>query len=269
MNTILKVGAASALALGAVAAHAAIPQPTTGASDAILFAEVISNLNTISSAVVASYAGDTGVSINSLVAGLNGTTNALAGDANLAKLFAANAAGDTIVWSVQGGQWTGANNATNFAHPGVAKFITTSFSDATGNIATKNAGNLQHWSGLDADITTINSNAGGGNSVEGPAAATAGVWDLNSTTGISAWYGNGPGTSNSIGASQKLFFVTGGGTSLAKVAFSNPNGETATLSAAGVAFTGGSAVTPLPAAVWLFGSGLLGLTGIARRKSKA
>jgi hypothetical protein len=67
-----------------------------------------------------------------------------------------------------------------------------------------------------------------------------------------------------------LFYVTGGGSSLAKVKFSNPLSETAFLSAGGLTLAGTpSAVTPLPAAVWLFGSGLLGLTGIARRKSKA
>ena len=32
-------------------------------------------------------------------------------------------------------------------------------------------------------------------------------------------------------------------------------------------FNGGAAVVPVPAAVWLFGSGLLGLIGVARRKS--
>jgi hypothetical protein len=34
-------------------------------------------------------------------------------------------------------------------------------------------------------------------------------------------------------------------------------------------FFGGSTVVPVPAAVWLFGSGLLGLIGIARRKKAA
>jgi hypothetical protein len=29
----------------------------------------------------------------------------------------------------------------------------------------------------------------------------------------------------------------------------------------------GAAIVPLPAAVWLFGSGLLGLIGMARRKN--
>ncbi|MGI9320139.1 MAG: VPLPA-CTERM sorting domain-containing protein [Thiogranum sp.] len=32
------------------------------------------------------------------------------------------------------------------------------------------------------------------------------------------------------------------------------------------AFIGGGTPVPLPAAVWLFGSGLLGLFGIARRR---
>ena len=35
------------------------------------------------------------------------------------------------------------------------------------------------------------------------------------------------------------------------------------------AFFGGSTAVPVPAAVWLFGSGLLGLVGVARRKSKS
>ena len=37
----------------------------------------------------------------------------------------------------------------------------------------------------------------------------------------------------------------------------------------GIAKVGPVAVVPVPAAVWLFGSGLLGLAGIARRKSQA
>jgi hypothetical protein len=41
------------------------------------------------------------------------------------------------------------------------------------------------------------------------------------------------------------------------------------LSAAGLTLTGSGSAVPLPAAVWLFGSGLLGLAGVARRKAKA
>src|ERR1039458_5553582 len=102
MNTTMKLGVAGALALGAIAAHASIAQPSSGAGDAILFANVV---NAAGTAVVASYAGATGVSINTLAAGLSGSNSVLVGDANLAKLFAADAAGDTIQFSVQGGQY--------------------------------------------------------------------------------------------------------------------------------------------------------------------
>ena len=42
-----------------------------------------------------------------------------------------------------------------------------------------------------------------------------------------------------------------------------------TLSSAGLlSYTAGTAVIPVPAAVWLFGSGLLGLVGVARRRKQ-
>jgi hypothetical protein len=263
MNTIFKVSAAGALALGAVAAHASIPVPSSGASDAILFAEV---LNSAGSAV-ASYAGDTGVSVSSLVAGTAGSKTVLGTDANLAKLFAADVAGDTLEWAVMGGQYTGNATTSNFGTTGNAKFITTSTADSTAKLALNTTGNLVHWVGLSTDITTINSNTGGASSVEGASPSTAGQWDYANPASGSAWYSNGPNTANVLGGTQKLFYVTGGNGTLAKVSFSQVASETATLSSAGLAL--GTSAVPLPAAVWLFGSGLLGLAGIARRKSKA
>jgi hypothetical protein len=43
------------------------------------------------------------------------------------------------------------------------------------------------------------------------------------------------------------------------------------LTSSGLTFSlaGGGAPVPVPAAVWLLGSGLLGLAGVARRKSAA
>jgi hypothetical protein len=267
MNTILKVSAAGALALGAVAAHASIAVPSTGSSDAILFAEV---LNAAGSAV-ASYAGDTGVSVSALVAGLSGTQTVLGSDANLAKLFAADAAGDTIQWAVLGGQYTGNATTSNFGAVGSVKFITTSTGDSTAKIALDNTGNIIKWAGLSADVNTINSLSGGASSIEGAAPATAGQWDYQNPQTASGWYSNGPVTANALGGTQALFYVTGGGSAGAKVQYSNPATETATLTASGLILAGGTPPppVPLPAAVWLFGSGLLGLTGIARRKSKA
>ncbi len=268
MNTTIKLGVAGALAFGAVAAHASIASPSSGSSDAILFAEVI---NTTTSAVVASYAGDTGVSINALVSGsLSGTQTVLSGDNNLSKLFAADAAGDQLVWAVQGGQYSGNITPANFGVKGTAQFITTSVGDSTGKLAQDETTNLLHWANLSADISQINTNAGGAVSVEGASTAGAGIWDSNTPSGVSGWYSNGPVTGNVQGGTQALFYVTGNGTSnLAHVSYSTL-GTTADLTAGGLILTsgGGTTTTPLPAAVWLLGSGLFGLAGVARRKLK-
>jgi hypothetical protein len=274
MNTFLKVGAASALTLGAVAAHASITSPSTGAGDAILFAEVVNvNATTLASTAVASYAGDTGVSVASLVAGTSSVTGLLGSDANLAKLFAAdNATGDTIWWSVQGGTWTGSPTSLNFGTKGNAKFITTTVGDSTTGIVNRSTTSLTHWGQLAADVGTINSLPGVTNSIESGAPATGGQWDQLAPSSASGWYNNGPVTGNVLGGTQKLFYVTGNGTgTLAKVSLATTT-ETVSLSSAGLNISNGAGSpppVPLPAAVWLFGSGLLGLTGIARRKSKA
>jgi hypothetical protein len=268
MNTTIKLGVAGALAFGAVAAHASIASPALGSSDAILFAEVI---NTTTSAVVASYAGDTGVSINALVSGsLTGTTTALLNDNNLAKLFAADAAGDELVWAVEGGQYTGSSTAANFGIKGNAQFITTSVGDSTSKLAVETTSSLVHWAGLNADVSQLNINLAGASSVEGAASASAGIWDSNTPSGVSGWYGNGPVTGNLVGSTQALFYVTGNGTgNLTKISYSTL-GTTADLTATGLVLTGsgGTTTTPLPAAVWLLGSGLFGLAGVARRKLK-
>ena len=67
-----------------------------------------------------------------------------------------------------------------------------------------------------------------------------------------------------LGTAWNLYGVTG--TTTGPVALSLLG--TATLTANGVAFGAASSGTPvpLPAAIWLLGSGLLGLAGVGRRK---
>jgi hypothetical protein len=269
MNTVLKVGAASALTLAGVAAHASIPSPSSGSSDAVLFAEVLNASGT----AIASYAGDTGVSINTLTAGTYSGT-ALGSDANLAKLFAADGTGDTLYWGVLGGQYT--SIPTSFPTSGALTFLTTTASSSTTKIKGIPNSTLTNWAtGIAADISTINSNSGGASSVEGANPATSGVWDVaNGTTNIAGWYGS-LSNSNTLGGTQTLFSeLTSAGTSTTKGTFAAV--ETVGLSADGLTFAGLGGTpppppppVPLPAAVWLLGSGLLGLAGVARRKSKA
>jgi hypothetical protein len=79
-----------------------------------------------------------------------------------------------------------------------------------------------------------------------------------------------------VGQALQFFYMTPTGTNSALAAnvqqYLNGNGaSTWTLNADGslvFAAAGGSSPVPLPAAVWLFGSGLLGLIGIGRRRQQ-
>jgi PEP-CTERM motif len=283
MNKILKLSVASALALGYATAHAQISQPSSGSSDLVLFAEIINS----SGSVVASYAGDTGISINSVLptASLNpsgstvpstGFTNISLGsidvpaNANMTSFLALDASGDSVEWAIEGGQYTGSASAANFGGVGNAKFVTT----APGGVSTitaKNVGNLTHWANIDGAITTVNANiaaAGGTTSVEGTSASGAGVWDATATGAtVANWYSNGPVTypgtvTNELGASQTLYGVTGDGntTTVGKL-------QVYTLGTLTLNADGSLTSVPVPAALWLFGSGLLGLAGVGRRKA--
>jgi hypothetical protein len=267
MNSVLKVGAAGTLALAGVAAHASIASPSIGSSDAILFAEVVTAGG---ATAVASYAGDTGYSINSLLAGGVNTT-VLGSDANLAALFNADASGDTIEWGIMGAQYQ-PNGATQSPYTAAAgQFLTTTTNSRTNSIKNiSNSALAVYGPGFAADISTINSNANGALSTEGANPATHGVWDITNTGLTSDWYG-GLNNNNVLGGSQTLFYMatsTGGNTTLGTYSAIG----TVSLSSAGLNIaesTNSTPPVPLPAAVWLLGSGLLGLTGVARRKLKA
>lgn len=269
MNTLLKVGAASALTLAGVAAHASIANPSTGASDAVLFANVV---NAAGTQVIASYAGDTGVSVATIAAGLaaGSSKTYLGSDANLAKLFAADGTGDQVVWGVLGGAYPGSFSGS----PGAENLVSTSSANSVFNLKQTNTGALANILGsLSGDIATVNSNSGGTSSVEGPVPATAGVWDYTSPQGASGGYGSFS-NGNATGFTANLYDLTGSGTGNGKLATYTVEG-TASLSSSGLTLVGpsgggggGGSPVPLPAAVWLLGSGLLGLTGVARRKLK-
>lgn len=271
MNSIVKISVAGALAVGGLSvANASISAPSSGSSDLILFAEVLNSSNT----VVASFAGDTGISVATAAAGLTGSTTLFAGNSNLQKLINADATGDTLYWAVEGGAWTGSNTNANFNAPGNAKFITTVVGDnASGDIGPLTTGNLEQWIGLSGTVSSLNTNLAGASTVEASTAAGGGIWDENTPSGISGWFSNGPVTGNSsIGTANHLYYVTGAGN---KPAGTDPvtyvSIGTGTFNAANDSFVlaGASSAVPLPPAVWLLGSGLLGLAGIARRKAKA
>jgi hypothetical protein len=267
MNISTKAGVAGALALAGIAAHASIAQPSSGASDAILFAEVV---NAAGTKAVASYAGDTGLTINQLTSGITASTTVLGSDSNLSALFAADAAGDKVLFSVQAGQYV--NGALD---PGT--YLTTVNANLTSKLSNVNTLVLVNsFQSIDVDVATINSNLSNSpSSVEGASPPSAGVWDITNTSGLAYWDGGQVATANAAdGTPDSLYKVVAGNASSNTAPAKYSLLGTASLTSAGLvlAAAGGGGTTPpvpLPAAVWLLGSGLLGLTGVARRKAKA
>jgi hypothetical protein len=264
MNPILKASIAAAMTLGAVSAHAAFAVPSSSSpGDLLLFAEVLNSTGN----VVGSYAGDTGISVLGTQAAISANQTASMSDGgNLGKLLALDTGTNTLVWSIQGGgQVNGADGELGDA--GVAQFVTTASNNNTGQMGARPSTALDTWANLGNTTIALNKNSGNASSVFGTASAAAGIFD---TTLIAAnpsnWYTLGGETGVSgLGTAWNLYGVTGTTTSTVALSLLG----TATLSANGVTFAPESSGTPvpLPAAIWLLGSGLLGLAGVGRRKA--
>ncbi len=263
MNPIVKASIAAAMTLGAVSAHAAFAVPSTSSpGDLILFAEVL-NSNGV---IVGSYAGDTGVTVLGTQAAIsaNQTASMNDGTGNLASLLALDTGTNTLKWSIEGGgQVSGADG--ELADAGAGQFVTTQTNNSTAQLAIRPSTVLDTWENMIKTTQSLNTNSGGASSVFGTAAASAGVFDSTTISSNPAnWYLAGGATAVSgLGTAWDLYGVTG--TTTGDVALSLLG--TASLSANGVTFAPESTPVPLPAAIWLLGSGLLGLAGVGRRKA--
>jgi hypothetical protein len=273
MNIILKSAVAGALALTATGAFA-LGVPGTGSSDLVL---VVENLTT-----QAVYASDLGIGISSvlptgeLVASAdNGTTLSSAisfshapvtGSSTL-QSFISNKS-DSYGWIVEGAQYV--NNLTTNASqkvPGNAIAITTSAFGTANNVLMTGAG-LSTLEGFTSAYGT-DVQAGGLQPLLTANETTAA--SLSATAAGHYGFFDVPDLGAVGGPAQNLFGFTGGGTPttplqsylLGSVAL---NATTGTLT-----FTGNGTVAPvpLPAAVWLLGSGLMGLVGVSRRRKAA
>jgi len=271
MNTLVKAAIAGVLSLGATGAFAAIGDPWSNSSDLIL---VVENATTH-----AAYALDTGISLNtllptsSLVSGAvldqsikTGINDTVAASGAFQSFLSANpASGD--LWTLEGGQYNGNSSATatnsNSKLAGDGKMVITS-QIGTNNNATVNAkqlGNMQSFlNGLQPDIHAPSSPPG-----LNPLETATETGAASTSSGAEANYGFLTANDfSSLGsAAIQLFGFTGNG-STGKLQ-SYILGK-ATLGANGTLNITTPSV-PLPAAVWLLGSGLLGLFGVSRRRA--
>jgi hypothetical protein len=278
MNLILKSAVGASLALAAVGANA-LGVPSMNSSDLVL---VIQNESTPANV----YVLDTGISISSALgagsvvtgASLNSTAFAglsqtIAASSTLAAFLQANpAAGDG--WTLEAAQYSGGTptaSPTNLASKAAGKAwgIFTSSPSNTG-IANTQLGTFQGYlGGIQGDLTAPTDSLG----LSPLKTATEASTGTSFSTAAQGKYGILTGLNDvaALGASSQLFALTGNGSTGSVQSYTL---GTATLSVTGqlvLAGNGGSnpPPVPLPPAVWLFGSGLLGLVGVSRRRKTA
>jgi hypothetical protein len=272
MKNAIRLALAGTAMLGSALAHGqAAPAPSTGVSDLWLFVTDPSKNET--------YARDTGVLITSLAPSTftpaaslvsSPVTIDIAPDSTLTS-FLTSTAGDTLFWGVQGDNQMG----TKPAKPGNNDIV------QANNLPAANTGNITFGA-----FTSINSGMNADEAYMGSGGVNKGssfVFSLASgSPGANAW-GTGPGgqggsvdlysfgangeiPTSGTGSVAGLYLLTGDSSTTGIESY--VLSTTLSFGSDGTLSTGGAPV-PLPAAVWLFGSGLLGLAGVGRRRASA
>jgi hypothetical protein len=285
MKTLVRFAVAGALLAGFATAQAQ-SLPSSGSADLWLFvadttagttfAEQLTGQSLSSLLPTSSLAPSATVTELSTVTSANFTV----GPSAALTSFLAGAGSDTLEWAVDGAQYPSVTtkSKTTTAPGGIldlSSFVETPSVDskmsglAFGNLQTIAAGfggdiGYLSSSGYTAGGTVYKQKLGGGTvDVWGTATGDAG--------GSTDLYGQGPDQAGTaLGTATTLYGLTGnGGTGELQ---SYVLGTNLTLSANGTLSISSGTTTPpvpLPAAVWLFGSGLLGLIGVGRRRAAA
>jgi hypothetical protein len=192
-------------------------------------------------------------------AALNGYTST-----NLsAYLTASSHVGDNIVWSIMGSR-----TGDGTAELGQGEMVFTSSIDHLANYWTTD---LVYTAAGAMGSFIVNEINGPGVTFPGGVSATNG-WDSASPFGKFAdvtFNGGGFENGAAVGTAQSLYVVaTGGDEGFAANVYKSA--YTLTLSSAGVlTYNAPVSSVPIPAAVWLLGSSLMGLLGVGRRRKGA
>lgn len=276
MKMMKKLLIASAIGMAFAGPASALTTGTT--SNGSLFLAVWDN----SAAGTYSYVQDLGYNINTFLPNGNVAVSALDGGpavGDKTPVIGMNQAFSTSFLSSFTGltsdlRWNVVaydNQASNFS-TNTRRLVTTT------QIGTANAGAITN-----SGLNTVTSNVGTAATTLNCGTALIGC-SSTSTLLKGATFGNtlgngGLSTSQGLGGTLEMMYITQvgttptNGTAAAFDFFDNAYGRATWNLASNGTLTydidGAPAAVPLPAAVWLFGSGLLGLVGIGRRKSKS
>jgi hypothetical protein len=277
MKTVTKlVMGAAALVATVGAAHAAqTTNPSTGASNLVFFVNDSSAHSTYSivlSEGVGSAANSYFTNADAVSSSTQGSLNTIDGDANFSLnltgntalqtfMSSATSAGDTLDWGILGGAYTG-GTASARETAGAVQIVATAATTATIVSVGESAVDGAVPTDINGDVNKISAKTPDafGGTAAGIFGTTASLGGTNLTL-----YASGVDMGHTaIGSSYGLYGLsTNGGSNGTNIAYSlgQVSFDGSTLS-----FTGNVLPTPLPAAAWLFGSGLLGLLGIGRRR---
>jgi hypothetical protein len=259
--------AGTALAAGIANAATVINTPrTAGGSDLILF---VTNTTTNSF-----FTQDLGNPLDSIYSrfqvindgvlsspgvGLSTPTSIFGYDSALASFLGTTHAGDTVMWSILASDNTKRTNSL-----GDQRALLTSTVDLSGSGKTFTNANVQTFSSLlNTLVNQVNLTY-----ANGTTSSSVGWGDaLNGKNAPLSWVSTLVGNGAPIGSLQQMYMFGTNGTG----ASNNANvylGFDLWIDALGnINILPADGVIPLPAAVWLFGSGLLGLIGVGCRRA--
>ncbi len=266
-NLIKSAVVATALVAGVANAGITVTAPTNGASDLILYVTGFSGTTASDF-----YVFDTGVSLNTVFAKSNVATTDTIDNTKLTyntafnvgsglSSFLSSHSGDTFEWAVQAfdtsgssaigtGAYTLGNLRSLFSSANYAPSVQ---DVANGTLKT----NMTGWNKYIADLSS-----GAAKGWQDPASANA-VAATNS-------FAMNRSTGGNLGQAESLWVqaVNTAGSASAKAAIYQ-SVATFTLDAQGNLTVNNPTPpsVPVPGAVWLLGSGLLGLVGVSRRRS--
>jgi len=255
MKLKMKALAAAVALTVAGSANAAID--TFGSGDGELFFSVRDNVNQTS------YVLDLNIALSTF----NPTQSLNYSDMSS---FVASSSGD-LSWAVMAGDSVGAGSI------GGLHYMTTAAAGSDATLGAMNNGTLQGWTIMDGDyLSNVNGALAGADGIQGTADDAVSTTAANGdnayfTTTMDSWQNNSPVSATAgLGESQNFYLLSNS----ASTVLATGKSKLVTLTAMpGIwkldATTGLTySAVPVPPALWLLGSALLGLVGVARRKSQ-